>query len=116
MKKLKDHAIPMSKKLVLECTFSGNPKMFVTWFKDGKQVYASYRYNTKVKNNTCILECLHSCNQETTGVYSCEVSNAYGTEICHAHVVAVPGLYAASMNIVGYPLCQKDLITEDTPW
>lgn len=67
--------------------------MFVTWYKDGKQVYASYRYNTKVTKNSCILECLHQCNEETTGIYSCEVSNAYGTDICHAQIVAVTGLY-----------------------
>ncbi|XP_062391349.1 titin-like isoform X2 [Sardina pilchardus] len=90
VKKLKDHTIPMSKKLTLECAFTGSPKMFVTWYKNGKQLYASYRYNTKVKNNKCILECLHPCNQETSAIYSCEVSNPYGIDICHAQIVAVP--------------------------
>lgn len=91
MKKLKDFSIALGKKLRLECEFKGAPKMFVTWYKDGKQVYASYRYNTKVTKNSCILECLHPCNEETTGIYSCEVSNAYGTDICHAQIVAVTG-------------------------
>ncbi len=66
--------------------------MFITWYKDGKQLYASYQYNTKVTSNSCILECLHECNNETNGKYSCEVSNVYGTDICHAQVVAVTGL------------------------
>lgn len=67
--------------------------MFVTWYKDGKQVYASYRYNTKVTQNSCILECLHEANSETTGRYSCEVTNKYGSDICFAQVTAVTGQY-----------------------
>lgn len=89
--KLKDIEIAMDEKLKLECTFTGAPKLFVTWYKDGKQVYASYRYNTKVAGNTCTLECLHDCNQDTPGKYSCEVYNSYGTDICHAQVTTVSG-------------------------
>ena len=81
----------MSRKLRLECTFTGAPKMFVTWYKDGKQVYGSYRYDTKVAGNTCVLECLHESNKDTTGKYSCEVYNAYGSDVCHAQVKAVTG-------------------------
>lgn len=83
----------MNKKLRLECTFIGAPKMFITWYKDGKQVYASYRYNTKVTKNSCILECLHECNTETTGRYSCEITNKYGSDVCYAKVTAVAGQY-----------------------
>ena len=67
--------------------------MFVTWYKDGKQLYASYRYNTKTTPNSCILECLHECNTETTGRYSCEISNKCGSDICHAQVTVVTGQY-----------------------
>ncbi|XP_031434343.1 titin-like [Clupea harengus] len=80
----------MSQKLRLECTFTGAPKMFVTWYKDGKQLYASYRHNTKIVGNACILEALHACKSETSGIYSCEVSNSYGTDICHAEVNTAP--------------------------
>lgn len=65
--------------------------MFVTWYKDGKQLYASYRYNTKVTDNSCSVECLHECNKATPGIYACEVSNAYGTEICYANVSVITG-------------------------
>lgn len=92
VKKLKDVSFPLSKKLRLECTFKGAPKMFVTWYKDGKQVYASYRYNTKITGNTCILECLHECNKDTPGRYSCEVTNSHGSDICHAQVTTVTGV------------------------
>lgn len=93
VKRLTDMAIPLSQKLRLQCTFIGAPKMFVTWYKDGKQLYASYRYNTRIIENTCILECLHECNNETPGKYSCEVSNSFGTDICHANITTVTGSY-----------------------
>ena len=91
MKKLKDLPIALGQKLRLECQFKGAPKMFVTWYKDGKQLYASYRHNTKVTANSCILESLHGSKPDTAGRYSCEVSNAYGTDICHAEVVVATG-------------------------
>lgn len=93
LKRLNDTVFPIASKLKLECTFTGAPKLFVTWYKDGKQLYASYRYNTRVTENSCILECLHECNKETPGKYSCEVSNSYGTDICHASVTTETGSY-----------------------
>lgn len=93
LKRLNDTVFPITSRLKLECTFTGAPKLFVTWYKDGKQLYASYRYNTKVTENSSILECLHECNEETPGKYSCEVSNSYGTDICHANVTTVTGSY-----------------------
>ena len=89
--KLKDISIPMRQKLKLECTFKGAPKMFVTWYKNGKQLYASYRYNTKVTGDSCTVECLHECNKDTPGTYACEVSNSYGTEFCYANVSVITG-------------------------
>lgn len=98
VKTLSNISIPMSQKLRLECTFNGAQKLFVTWFKDGRQLYASYRFNTKVTDNSCILECLHECDKNTTGKYSCEVSNAFGRDICHANVTAVTGLYTMDFS------------------
>lgn len=93
LKRLNDTVFPITSKLRLQCIFTGAPKLFVTWYKDGKQLYASYRYNTTVTENSSILECLHECNKETPGKYSCEVSNSYGTDICHANVTTVTGSY-----------------------
>lgn len=78
--------------MTLECTFTGAPKIFVTWYKDGKQLYASYRHNTKLIGNSCILECLHGSNAETAGRYSCEISNSYGSDICYADITVGTGL------------------------
>lgn len=99
VKRLTDMAIPLSQKLRLQCTFTGAPKMFVTWYKDGKQLYASYRYNTRIIDNTCVLECLHESNNETPGKYSCEVSNSFGTDICHANITTVTGSYAILVDL-----------------
>ena len=82
--------------------------MFVTWYKDNKQLYASYRYNTKVKGNSCILECLHECNKDTTGKYSCEVTNKFGSDICHAQVTVVTGQYQEMFLLVFSTLKCKD--------
>lgn len=91
VKKLKDCSFALGKKLRLECEFKGAPKMFVTWYKNGKQLYASYRYNTKVTGNKCILEGLYEIKPDAAGRYSCEVSNSSGTDICHAEIAVATG-------------------------
>lgn len=60
--------------------------MAVAWKKDGKLIWASYRYNVKVTRDTCVLEVLDTHQQEAAGTYTCEVSNAGGSDICHADV------------------------------
>lgn len=69
--------------------------MFVTWYKDGKQVYASYRCITKVIGNTCVLEYHHECDDDTPGKYSCEVTHEDGSDICHALVTLATGQLTA---------------------
>lgn len=100
VKKLKNVHITLSQYLRLECEFKGTPKMFVTWYKDGKQLYGSYRHNTIVTANKCILDCLHDTKLETAGRYSCEVSNAYGTDICHADVAIATGEFIFNVIIL----------------
>lgn len=60
--------------------------MSVTWRKDGKLIWASYQYNMKTTEDTCILEILNSDREEATGTYSCEISNAGGCDVCQANV------------------------------
>lgn len=91
MKKLTNQNLQWGQKLRLECSFTGIENVFVTWYKDGKQVYASYRCNTKVIGNTCVLEYLHECDGNTPGKYSCEVTNEDGSDICHSMVILATG-------------------------
>lgn len=60
--------------------------MAVVWKKDGKLIWASYRYNMKMTHDTCVLDILDTDKEEAAGTYTCEVSNAEGTDICHARV------------------------------
>lgn len=58
----------------------------MTWKKDGKLIWASYQYNMRTSNETCMLEVLNSDREDAVGRYTCEISNAGGTDICHANV------------------------------
>lgn len=60
--------------------------MTVTWRKDGKLIWASYQYNMKTTEDTCILQILNSDREEAAGTYACEISNAGGRDICLANV------------------------------
>lgn len=60
--------------------------MSVAWKKDGQLIWASYRYNVKTTHDTCVLEVLDTDTEAAAGTYTCEVSNAEGSDICHARV------------------------------
>lgn len=86
MKKLRDISSEKGKPLRLEVTFSGTPKVNVTWKKDGKLIWASYEYTVITTDTSCILEILNSDRMEAAGTYSCEVDNGVGSDKCEAHI------------------------------
>lgn len=86
VKKLEDTYFKLREPLTLKCTYTGSQRLFVTWKKDNKLIWASYKYNVKTTDDTCILEVLNSDREEAVGKYTCEISNAEGTDICHANV------------------------------
>lgn len=86
VKKLEDTYFRLHEPLTLKCTYTGSQRVCVTWKKDSKLIWASYKYNVKTTNDTCILEVLNSDREEAVGRYTCEISNAEGTDICHANV------------------------------
>lgn len=86
VKLLKDVTFRVGQPLRLQVTFTGSQHINVTWTKDGKPIWASYKYNVKTTDTSCILEILNSDREEAAGRYSCEISNASSTASCHANV------------------------------
>lgn len=86
IKKLEDTAFIVGQPLKLVCTYTGSQRVYVTWKKDDKLIWASYQYNVKTTDSACILEVLNSDRPEAAGTYTCEISNSIGTDVCHARV------------------------------
>ncbi|KAM4560767.1 titin-like [Fundulus diaphanus] len=90
VKKLRDTFYKIGHSLTLECTFTGSQRIYVSWLKDGKPIWASYKYNVKTTDFSSTLEVLNSDRREAEGQYSCEISNSEGSDICHAMVKIEP--------------------------
>ncbi|XP_054909006.1 titin-like [Poeciliopsis prolifica] len=86
IKKLEDTTFRLGEPLSLYCGFSGSPRVYVSWRKDGRPIWASYKYNVKTTDNSSILEVLNSDRLEAAGRYSCEISNSENSAICSALV------------------------------
>lgn len=86
VKLLEDTSYHLGHPLSLTCTYTGSQLAYVSWTKDGKPIWASYKYNIKSTDSSCVLEVLNSDREEAAGVYSCQVSNAESSAICDAYV------------------------------
>lgn len=86
IKQLEDTTFIVGQPLKLVCTYTGSPRVSVTWKKDGKLIWASYQYNMKSTDSACVLDILSSDGPNAAGTYSCEISNSAGKDVCHAHV------------------------------
>lgn len=86
VKRLEDISFRVGQPLKLQVTYTGSQHVYVSWTKDGRPIWASYQYNVKTTNNSCVLEVLNSDREEAAGRYSCEISNASSSAICQAHV------------------------------
>ena len=86
VKKLEDTSYRVGDPLSLSCTFAGSQRVYVSWTKDGKPIWASYKYNVKTTDSLCVLEVLNSDREEAAGLYCCQVSNAEGSATCDAYV------------------------------
>ncbi|KAM9710661.1 titin-like [Menidia menidia] len=87
VQKLQDASYRLGDPLTLSCTFSGSQRIHLSWTKDGKPIWASYKYNIRTTDRCCVLEVLNSDREEAAGLYCCQVSNAEGSDVCTAHVI-----------------------------
>ena len=86
LKELEDTTFRLGQPLSLYCAYSGSPRISVSWRKDGRPIWASYKYNVRITDNCCVLEVLNSDRLEATGRYSCEIANSENSAICYAQV------------------------------
>lgn len=93
VKKLRDISSEKGKPLRLEVTFTGTPRINVTWKKDGQLIWASYQYNVITTDTSCILEVLNSDRMEAAGRYSCEVDNVVGSDRCESQVLILGKIF-----------------------
>lgn len=84
---LEDTSYCLGQALRLTCFFSGSQPVSVSWTKDGKPIWASYKYNVTPTGSSCTLEVLNSDREEAAGLYSCQLSNGGGSAVCDAYVV-----------------------------
>lgn len=85
-KMLEDTPYRLGEPLRLTCSFSSSQRVHVSWTKDAKPIWASYKYNVIPTGSSCTLEVLNSDSEEAAGLYSCQVSNAGGSSVCDAYV------------------------------
>lgn len=86
IRKLEDATFRLGQQLALYCAFSGSLPVYVSWRKDGKPIWASYKYNVRTTDSWCVLEVLNSDRLEAAGRYSCEISNSENSATCSALV------------------------------
>lgn len=86
VKRLRNTFYKIGRPLTLECTFAGSQRIHVSWTKDSKPVWASYKYNVKTTDSSSALQVLNSDSREAVGRYSCEISNSESSAVCHSVV------------------------------
>ena len=111
IKKLENTSFSIGQPLKLVCKYTGSQRVQVTWKKDDKLIWASYQYNVLTTDSTCSLEVLYSDRPAAAGKYSCEITNAAGSDFCHAHVrlgkgksIDPPTAFHSSANLLSHYL------------
>uniref|UniRef100_A0A3P9Q083 Ig-like domain-containing protein n=1 Tax=Poecilia reticulata TaxID=8081 RepID=A0A3P9Q083_POERE len=85
------HIEDMEGKLVkIEGRVSGSQPVSVSWFKDGKEIHSSDKYDISFKSNVAVL-CIKSSQVTDSGRYSCQASNEAGRASCDVTVGILGG-------------------------
>ncbi|XP_063116283.1 leucine-rich repeats and immunoglobulin-like domains protein 1 isoform X2 [Cavia porcellus] len=91
---LEDRVVSVGETVALQCKATGSPAPRITWFKGDRPLSLTERHHFTPGNQLLVVQ---NVVAEDAGRYTCEMSNALGTERAHSQLSILPA-----------PGCRKD--------
>lgn len=91
---LEDRVVSAGETVALQCKAAGSPPPRITWFKGDRLLSLTERHHFTPGNQLLVVQ---NVGAEDAGRYTCEMSNALGTERAHSQLSVLPS-----------PGCRKD--------
>ncbi|XP_062969402.1 leucine-rich repeats and immunoglobulin-like domains protein 1 isoform X2 [Cynocephalus volans] len=91
---LEDRMVSVGETVALQCKATGSPPPRITWLKGDRPLSLTERHHFTPGNQLLVVQ---NVVAEDAGRYTCEMSNALGTERAHSQLTIVPT-----------PGCRKD--------
>ncbi|XP_016078586.1 PREDICTED: leucine-rich repeats and immunoglobulin-like domains protein 1 isoform X1 [Miniopterus natalensis] len=84
---LEDRVVSVGETVALQCKAAGSPAPRITWFKGDRPLSLTERHHFTPGNQLLVLQ---NVVAEDSGRYTCEMSNALGTERAHSQLSVLP--------------------------
>lgn len=94
---LEDRVVSMGDTVALQCKAAGSPPPRITWLKGDRPLSLTERHHFTPGNQLLVVQ---NVVAEDAGQYTCEMSNALGTERAHSQLSVLPS-----------PSCRRDSTT-----